>query len=253
MLGRMAWLHTVLDLPPERHGAGTRFWSAALGWPAGAPWPGHPELASLEPPDGSAYVHVQRAGTAPRIHLDVGSDDPSSTLAAAVAAGAERVGGAEQWTALRSPGGLPFCVLRVDPGAPPPPVTWPDGHRSRLVQVCLDLPGRRVEREVAFWREVLGGRFVASDAPEFVGKWHDDAGSPLQLLFQRLDEVDGRVRAHLDLGTDAPAAEVRRLLGLGATDVGPGRGGWHVLTDPVGMPFCVTANAPDTTRTRDLG
>jgi hypothetical protein len=73
---------------------------------------------------------------------------------------------------------------------------------------------------------------------------HDDAGSPLQLLFQRLDEPSGSVRAHLDHGTDDPMAGVRRLLALGAIDVGPGRGGWHVLRDMTGLAFCVTDNFP---------
>ena len=94
---------------------------------------------------------------------------------------------------------------------------------------------------------------MESPAPEFAGKWHDDEGSPLQLLFQRLDERDGTVRAHLDLGTDDQGAEVRRLVHLGAEDVGPGPGGWHVLRDPAGLAFCVTGNAPDQTARRDLG
>jgi hypothetical protein len=85
-----------------------------------------------------------------------------------------------------------------------------------------------------------------------VGKWHDDAGSPLQLLFQRLDEDAGPVRAHLDLGTDDREAEVRRLVALGATDVAPGRG-WQVLRDPLGQLFCATENSPEQTRRRDLG
>jgi hypothetical protein len=74
----------------------------------------------------------------------------------------------------------------------------------------------------------------------------------VQLLFQGLDEPDGPVRAHLDLGTDDVSAEVRRLVALGAADVGPGRG-WHVLRDPMGQPFCVTVNSPEQTRHRDLG
>jgi len=55
---------------------------------------------------------------------------------------------------------------------------------------------------VTFWRALLPGRWVDSSAPEFAGKWRDDAGSPLQLLFQELGEPEGLVRAHLDLGTD---------------------------------------------------
>jgi hypothetical protein len=130
-------------------------------------------------------------------------------------------------------------------------VAWPDGYHTRLVQVCIDSPVAAHETEVAFWRALLGGRWVGSQAREFAGKWHDDDGSPLQLLFQRLDEPDGPVRAHLDLGSDDVDADVQRLTALGAEDHAPGRG-WHVLRDPAGMEFCVTENSPDYTRRRDI-
>jgi hypothetical protein len=116
----------------------------------------------------------------------------------------------------------------------------------------VDSPGEAHDQEVDFWHDLLRGRWVSSPAREFAGKWHDDDGSPLQLLFQRLDEPRGAVRAHLDLGTDDVRAEVRRLRDLGAEDIGPGRG-WHALRDPAGLPFCVTDNAPGQTRRRDIG
>jgi hypothetical protein len=103
-----------------------------------------------------------------------------------------------------------------------------------------------------FWRTLLPGRWVTSPAPEFAGKWHDDAGSPLQLLFQQLDETSGPVRADLHQKTDDLAAEVRRLLSLGAAHVGPALG-WQVLHDVPRLPFCVTANSPAQTRYCDLG
>jgi hypothetical protein len=119
------------------------------------------------------------------------------------------------------------------------------------VQVCVDSPAVVHDAEVDFWRALLAGRWAGSGAPEFAGKWHDDEGSPIQLLFQRLDEPAGRVRAHLDLGSDDVPAEVRRLGGLGATEIGPGRG-WHVMRDPAGQLFCVTENSPEQTRHRHL-
>jgi hypothetical protein len=122
-----------------------------------------------------------------------------------------------------------------------------------MVQVCIDSPVDVHDREVAFWRELLRGRWVDSPTPEFAGMWHDDAGSPLQLLFQRLDEPTGRVRAHLDHGTDDQPAEVGRLLELGAEDVGRGHGGWHTLRDPAHLMLCVTENSPEQTERRDMG
>jgi hypothetical protein len=248
----MTWIHAVLDVPADQHRPTADFWSEVLGWELGDPWPGHPELSSFEPPRGAAYVHLQEIDGPPRVHLDLESDDPDATVGRARELGATYVGAQDDWQTLLSPGGLPFCVLDDGRREPPEPTTSPDGHRTRLVQVCVDSPVAAHKREVAFWRALLPGRWVNSRAREFAGKWHDDAGSPLQLLFQRLDEPDGPVRAHLDHGTDDVAAEVRRLRDLGAVDIGPGRG-WHALRDPAGLAFCVTGNSPEQTLVRDLG
>jgi hypothetical protein len=248
----MTWLHAVIDVPSDQHPALAGFWSQALGWPLGAPWPGHPELQSFEPSRGTAYVHLQRVAGPPRVHVDLESGHPDETVGRACELGASAVGESDRWTTLTSPGGLPFCVLTAKSHEPPQPLTWTDGHRSRLVQVCIDSPTAAHDREVTFWRALLRGRWVDSPAPEFAGKWHDDAGSPLQLLFQRLDEEDGPVRAHLDHGTDDVPAEVRRVHDLGAELIGPGRG-WQVLRDPAGLVFCVTGNSPGHPPHRDLG
>ena len=70
--------------------------------------------------------------------------------------------------------------------------------------------------------------------------------SPVQLLIQQLGDDDGLgvVRAHLDLGTDDIAAEVRRVEALGARQLWPGHG-FVALQDPIGLPFCVSGNDPD--------
>jgi hypothetical protein len=247
----VSWLHAVIDVPADLLAPEADYWAAATGWPTGRPWSRHPELRSFEPPAGTSYLHLQEIDGAPRVHLDLETEDTDETVRRALALGARPVADHEQWRTLRSPGGLPFCVLRAREHEAPAPVTWPGGHRTRLVQVCVDSPRSAHEREVAFWRQLLAGRWVASDSPEFAGKWHDDEGSPLQLLFQRLDEEDGAVRAHLDLGTDDLAADARRLIDLGATDIGPGRG-WYALRDPAGLAFCTTGNSPEQMRHRDL-
>ena len=198
-------------------------------------------------------MHVQEIDGRPRVHLDVESHDPDATVDRAVELGGNLVGKSDRWRTLQSPGGLPFCVVKArGQHAPPEPTTWPEGHRSRLVQVCIDSPRAAHDQEVDFWRALLPGRWAGSSEREFAGKWHDGAGSPLQLLFQRLDEPRGPVRAHLDLGTDDRPAEVRRLRQLGAEDIGPGRG-WHAVRDPAGLAFCATDNSPEQTRCRDIG
>ena len=50
--------------------------------------------------------------------------------------------------------------------------------------------------------------------------------------------------AHVISYVDDIEAEVRRLCGLGAARQGTGDG-FVVMTDPVGLEFCVTGNAPD--------
>jgi predicted enzyme related to lactoylglutathione lyase len=247
----MTWIHAVVDVPADEHASAAAFWEQALGWRLGEPWDGHPELRSFEPPSGTPYLHLQQVDGTHRVHIDIETGDPASAVERAVERGARHVAVHDRWQTLVSPGGLLFCVLRVGEHQAPEPVTWSGGHRSRMVQVCIDSPASAHDREVDFWRGLLLGRWSSSDAPEFAGKLHDDDGSPLQLLFQRLDESGGPVRAHLDHGTDNVPAEVGRLVRLGATALGPGRE-WHLMRDPVGQLFCVTPNSPAQTRTRDL-
>jgi hypothetical protein len=248
----VSWIHAVIDVPGDQHTAAGGFWASVFGWPTGRPWDGHPELCSFEPPAGAAYLHLQRIVGPPRLHLDLESEKPDETVQRAVDLGARLAARTANWQTLRSPGGLPFCVLRAKEHTAPDPVEHPDGHRTRMVQVCIDSPRQSQEAEVAFWRSLVAASWTPSDDEEFVGRLHDDSGSPIQLLFQRLHEEDGPVRAHLDLGTDDMDAEVRRLLALGAADLGPGDG-WHAFTDIVGHPFCITPNSPEQTRHRDFG
>ena len=247
----MGWLHAVIDVPDDLAPTAAAFWGSALGWPVGRSWPGHPELRSLEPADGSAYVHLQTIAGPPRVHLDVEVQDTSSAVPTAVGLGATHVASHDRWQTMRSPGGLPFCLVDAGAQAVPGAAVWPDGHTSRLVQVCIDSSRSVHDDEVTFWRDLLAGRWADSPAGEFAGKWHDDR-SPLQLLFQQLDEDEGPVRAHLDHGTDDRDAEVTRLVGLGAEAGAEGRG-WRVMRDPAGLVFCVTDNSPSTQVPRDIG
>jgi hypothetical protein len=244
-------LHVIIDVPPTLVERSTAFWSAALGCTVGEPWPRHPEFRSLVPETGNPYVHVQTGDHGPRIHLDVEVADADAEAARLVALGATASAvtvetGDSGWHTVLSPGGFPWCLLPAAPAVVPAPWTAPDGHRLRLVQACLDLPRVRALAETRFLRTASGWHWVPSADEAFVGKLHHRGASPVQLLLQRLDETDSTetVRAHIDLGTDDLDAAVRRLIGLGASRGQPGSG-WVVLTDPVGMVFCVTENSPD--------
>ena len=243
------WMHVFVDVPQERLGEAQHFWAAATGAEASAPWPGHSEFTSLRSETGDPYVHVQRIddGEA-RVHLDLLADDIDLETERLAALGARRGDRHEWWQVMRSPGGFPFCVCGDPVRTKPVPVTWPTGHRSRVVQLCLDVPAGDFEAEVGFWREATGWAFERMRRGEFESLV-PPSSSPVKLLLQRLGPDDGRTSttAHIDLGTDDVDAEVARLVDLGATDVEQpaDRGGWHVLEDPVGLRFCVTGRPPD--------
>jgi Glyoxalase-like domain len=240
----VGWLHVLIDVAPEVAASSAAFWSDALGWPAGEPEAEHPEFRSFVPPDGVAYVHQQVGDHGPRIHLDAEVDDVAAETERLIGLGAAAGAHEADWQALRSPGGLPFCLVTTQSTGRPGPQRWSGGHRTRAVQVCIDAPPRHVETEVAFWRQVTGWRWVPGDSPEFVGKLYGDPADPVHLLLQRLESDEPSTRAHLDLGSDDIEAEVRRLCRLGAARRGTGDG-FVVMTDPVGLEFCVTGNAPD--------
>ncbi len=135
-----------------------------------------------------------------------------------------------------------------DDGAPavPAPASFPGVRRSRVYQVCVDIPGPAFETEAQRWATLSGGRVdVLERRPEFAWVRMPGGPRPLDLLLQRLDRQDGPVTAHLDLGTTDREAETARHLGLGARVV-VREEFWTVLTDPAGLPYCITDRDPAT-------
>jgi predicted enzyme related to lactoylglutathione lyase len=188
-------------------------------------------------------VHVQRIDGPARVHLDLVGGIERDT-ARLEGLGATRGHRGPAWQAMASPAGLPFCVCaEKQPHERPTAVAWA-GHRSRLVQLTVDVPADRYDAELQFWRAATGWADEEVDAPEFHRLVHRSE-SPLQLLVQRLGPDDGgrHARAHLDLGTDDLDAEVARVRSLGA-HVLWANDGFTALRDPLGLPFCVTANDP---------
>lgn len=239
------WIHAFIDVPPARVETAGEFWSAVTDWPIGEPWQGHPEFCSLLPAGGTRYLHLQTISGAPRVHLDL-EGDPERDPARLEALGATREHRGDGWQVMTSPAGLPFCVCgESSTPTRPSAAYWPEGHRSRLVQLCIDVPAEQYDDELVFWRAATGWTDEPDNAPEFHRLVHHPQ-SPLQLLIQRLGDDDParRARAHLDLGTDDMPAEVARLETLGAEVLRPGDG-FIALRDTVGMPFCVTRNHPD--------
>ncbi len=243
----MRWVYASIDTPAEHAEETQRFWSAATGWPLGNTWPGYPEFRSLDPPLGDPYVIIQTIEEGHlAVHFDVATDHLTADLDRLVDLGAEPVAAFESWHVMRSPGGLAFCLVQTAGKVVPPPAAWPDGHRSRLVQLCIDSPPDLHDEEVAFWKTATSWRFEPGGSPEFAGKLFPPQPAPIQFLLQRLGDDDpGCTRVHIDLGAgDDLDTEATRLEALGATRGEPGRG-WIQMSDPSGMVFCVTANPPD--------
>ncbi|GAB2933729.1 VOC family protein [Streptomyces heilongjiangensis] len=91
-----------------------------------------------------------------------------------------------------------------------------------------------------WWAEALGW-VVVNDAPEEY-EIRPEPGRMPGLLFTPVPEAKTvKNRLHLDFRPVDQAAEVSRLLALGArhADVGQGDASWVVLLDPEGNEFCV--------------
>ena len=107
---------------------------------------------------------------------------------------------------------------------------------------CLDAPA-----QARFWGEVLGWKPQKDDGESWW--WMSESGDEddpgLLLVFQPGGAMKtSKNRVHIDVsprGADQ-AAEVDRLLALGATRVDVGQGSdvsWVVLADPEGNELCV--------------
>jgi hypothetical protein len=104
----------VFDYPGDVHDAGLHFWQVAV---AADPRRGkrHPEYHALDHPAALGLVLVQHLNEgASRIHLDIEADDTEAEVDRLVTAGAVVVERIDDWTVLRDPAGLLFCVVPAD-------------------------------------------------------------------------------------------------------------------------------------------
>jgi hypothetical protein len=113
------------------------------------------------------------------------------------------------------------------------------GMSSRIGEIVVDCADP--EASAAFWCAALGYRETERDETGIAIAGHPAA--PTILLLRTSDSKRDKTPVHLDfspVGTDQ-AAEVERLVGLGArrVDIGQGDPSWVVLADPSGIEFCV--------------
>lgn len=237
------WISAFLDLPADSFDQTADFWQEVTGHQLSPLRGDHDEFASLQPPDGDEFLKLQRlAEGGPGVHIDLHVTDPRASADRALSLGASEVADPGH-VVLRSPGGLPFCLVTHPARTRPGPTEWPDGTSSLLDQVCIDIPSRHFDGEVAFWSALTTWEHHAPTGSKEFGNLHRPPGIPLRLLTQRLGEPEGTVRAHLDVASQIRADEVRRHVAAGAEFVGDGRA-WTVLRDPAGADYCVVDRPP---------
>lgn len=106
----------VIDAPPDLHDSERRFWEGALGQEL-------PEIYSAEYHGAVLHGHdlmllMQRLESgAPRVHLDIHTDNLEAEVERLQRLGAKRVQKVQSWWVMRDPAGLLFCVLPTPPGS----------------------------------------------------------------------------------------------------------------------------------------
>ncbi len=123
------------------------------------------------------------------------------------------------------------------------PQPYPNGELVIVID-CSDLDGA-----ARFWAAVLGYEATppgaGSDSSARYRGLQPESGVGIDVLLQRVPDVKSQKnRLHFDLRTPDLDAEVRRVVGLGASlltsePVTEDGWLWHILADPDGNEFCV--------------
>jgi hypothetical protein len=232
----VAWLTAFVDVAAERWDAALAFWPAVTGTTLSPVRGPDGRFATLLPADGDPHVRLQRLDDGPAgVHLDLHTADRPALEQRALDLGARLRERLDDVTVMTSPGGFAFCLVAPHESVPSP--------APLLDQVCLDIPSTALEREVAFWSELLGQRVLpAGGYAEFTDLERAEH-LPLRLLLQEVGGA-GPVTGHLDLaGAPDRRGVVARLEALGAERIDDLRH-WTTMRAPDGRVFCVTDRHP---------
>src|SRR5690606_32027014 len=183
-----------LDVPRDGWQASVAFWSAAARLTPSPTRGEDGQFLTLLPAAGTSCVRMQAIDGGPRVHLDVASHDRDALLRRALDLGATEAWRYEDVPVLRSPGGLLFCLTLAEPE---PRLERPAD--LVLDQVCLDIPPRLWDAEVAFWQRLSGRGITTGRADHFARLVDPDPAGGLRFLLQRLGEDRPTVPAHADL------------------------------------------------------
>ncbi len=110
----------------------------------------------------------------------------------------------------------------------------------RFSELCIDAAD--IDALASWWSRVLGWPREVTEDGDVALRAPAGAG-PDWLFLEVADDKVVKNRLHVDLTPDDQAAEVARVLALGArhVDIGQGEQTWVVLADPEGNEFCILA------------
>lgn len=251
---KIRWMYAFIDCPASTFAAACDFWTEVTGTRLSMFRGEYDQFTTLIPPQGDPHLKVQAlqaADDAGGVHLDLSVDDVAAETKAALALGSTPVYQEPDFSVLRSPGGLAFCLVKWHGESTRAPVFQDLTRvRSRLDQVCLDVIPEALETELKFWHAMTGWEPLQGSVPEF-HVLKPPANMPVRLLVQRLgsstapgsDRVRPSVTAHLDLACADVGAAVDRHEDLGAKLV-ERLERWTVMRDPAGSVYCLTSRNP---------
>ncbi len=223
------WLTTFLDRPASSFDATVAFWTAVTGTTLSAARGEHGEFATLVPPDGDAYLRMQRVAAGPGgSHLDLHTDD-----IVALAETAERLGASveqrlDDVVVLRSPAGLLFCSVRHRGEAVRPTTGVVD-------QVCIDVPPDEYEQECAFWAALTGWEHRPAMLPEYSYLVCPEPIARASCSSASATALSPPTSTSAAMTSTASTAG---HVALGATVVAHHEW-WTTLRDPAGVPYCL--------------
>ena len=234
------WLQAVIDIPAESFEEASEFWRTVSESSFGAVHPDHDEFVHLIPPAGDMHLELQRIDDGPAgVHLDVLVEDIAESARRAIDLGAQLVAQPGH-AVMKTPGGVQFCLVPFGGESERAP-TVEDPVPHAVDQICLDVPAKHFDQDVAFWSSFTGWEPNPQVLDEF--RSFDQPRLAIRLLVQRLGN-GGLAHSHLDLACgDGIAAVVKRHLALGATVVEAYQY-WTVMNDPTGMTYCLTHRQP---------
>jgi len=113
MTHRSRLTSVLVDVPSRDHDSAVAFWSRALGRD-GKRSENYPEYVQLgEVTPGIEFMVQSTGDDAPRIHIDIESDDIDAEVDRLKGFGATEIERLKHWVVMRDPVGTIFCVVGI--------------------------------------------------------------------------------------------------------------------------------------------